>query len=82
MMAALRQGRYAPLPDWKQALLIYAVSEGFADRVEPDRIEEYSERLFDAFTVSHPELTEVLRSGAKMSPETVEAVRAALSEVA
>ena len=28
MMAALRQGRYEPLDDWKQAILILAVSEG------------------------------------------------------
>lgn len=80
MMAALRQGRYAPLPDWKQALLIFAVSEGFANRIQPDRIEEYGDHLFDYFTATHPELVKQLMSGAKMSPDTMEAVRAAIGE--
>ncbi len=82
MMAALRQGRYAPLPDWQQALLIFAVSEGFANQVPSERMEEYGERLFDGFSASHPELVQTLMSGKKMTPDVAAAVRAAIGEVA
>ena len=81
MMAALRQGRYAPLPDWKQALLIYAVSEGFANAVDPDHLEEYEIRLFDSFAAEHADLIERLGSGQKMSPETIDALKNALRGV-
>ena len=82
IMAALRQGRYAPLPDWQQALLIFAVSEGFANQVPSERMEEYGERLFDGFSASHPELVQTLMSGKKMTPDVAAAVRAAIGEVA
>ena len=82
MMAALRQGRYAPLPDWQQALLIFAVSEGFANQVPSERMEEYGERLFDGFSASHPDLVQTLMSGKKMTPDVAAAVRAAIGEVA
>ena len=67
MMSALRQGRYAPLPDWKQALLIYAVAEGYAASVSPADMETYAEELYSYFEGMQPAATEMLRSGKKMS---------------
>ncbi len=80
MMAAIRQGRYAPLPDWKQALIIYAVSEGFADHVAPEDMEQYEEKLYAYMEARQPELTAVLAEGDKMSPETISALREALAD--
>ena len=81
MMAALRQGRYAPLADWKQVLMIFAVSEGFADHVEPKKMEEYEERLYGYMESAEPELVAVLRSGKKLSDETRQKLLAALGNV-
>ncbi len=81
MMAALRQGRYDPLPDWQQASLIYAVSEGFADNIPADRLENYAEDVWDALETSAPELTETLKSGKKMDDATVAALREILTGV-
>ncbi len=78
MMAAIRQGRYAPLPDWKQALIIYAVSEGFADHVDPGDMEQYEAQLYSYMEHRQPELVKTLQTGEKMSAETVEALRQAL----
>ena len=69
MMAALRQGRYAPLADWKQALLIFAVSEGFANGIAADDIEDFGEQLSLHIESKHPLILQKLRSGKKMSDE-------------
>ncbi|MGN1345408.1 MAG: F0F1 ATP synthase subunit alpha [Eubacteriales bacterium] len=81
MMAALRQGRYDPLPDWKQAMLIYAVSEGYADAVSPDKMEEYSTKLYAYMESMHPEIVERLKTGKKMDEETIGMLKSALTEV-
>ena len=81
MMAALRQGRYAPLPDWKQALLIYAVAEGFASNVQPDDMEGYENRLFSRFEAEHRALIDALATGDKLSADTAARLREALAAI-
>lgn len=80
-MAALRQGRYEPLPDWKQALLIFAVSEGFFDGISSDELDESAETMYDSMEIMHPELVERLKTGAKADEAALTALREALSEV-
>ncbi len=79
MMAALRQRRYAPLEDWKQALLLYAVSEGYANDIDPGEMEEYESRLFAHMEAGEPELLRRLRSGKKMDADTIELLKNALA---
>lgn len=67
MMAILKQGRYAPLEDWKQALLIYAVSEGYTDNVPIDELEQFETKLYMFIENKHPELKKQLETGAKMT---------------
>ncbi len=74
MMAALRQRRYAPLSDWRQSLLIYAVSEGYAASVSPDDMEIFEEKLYAYFNKNCEDLVEKLKSGAKMSNEIKERI--------
>ena len=66
MMRVLRQKRYEPLPDWKQALMIYAVSEGFAADVAPADIEEFDARLCDFFERECPDLAAAHATGKRM----------------
>ena len=82
MMHALRQRRYEPLPDHKQALLIYAVSEGFANAVSPDGMEDFEKRLYETFDKKHPDIMAVLKTGDKMSPAFEKELRAALKAFA
>ena len=79
MMAALRQRRYAPLEDWKQALLLYAVSEGFADGIEPEEMEEFEERLYVHVEAREPALLHMLKSGKKMGQEQITQLKEALA---
>ena len=80
MMAALRQLSYAPLEDWKQALLLFAVSEGFADDVDSETMEEFEDRLYFHMERREPKLVEKLKSGKKMDAALVAQVKEALSQ--
>ena len=79
MMRVLRQRRYEPLPDWKQALAIYAVSEGFAADIDVEGIEAFETGLCEYFEDEAPELKRALETGDKMSAELEGKVRAAIS---
>lgn len=46
---ALKQGRYAPVPDELQAVLIYAVSEGYAKNVAVEDMERFEKELYSFF---------------------------------
>ena len=82
MMMALRQKRYSPIEDWKQALIIFAVSEGYADNTEPERIEAFEAELYKEFEERKTALAAKLKTGSAMSRRTEAEVRAALHEFA
>ncbi len=79
MMSALRQSRYAPLPDWKQVLLIYAVAEGYAASVSPADMEAFAEEMYSYFEGMQPAVTEMLRTGKKMSDDDKKLLNEALA---
>ncbi len=82
LMEALKQNRYRPVEDWKQALLLFAVSEGYSKNFEVYETEEFERGLYEYFEKNCPELTNELKSGRKMSSEVMEKVRASLTEYA
>ncbi len=79
LMEALKQGRYHPIEDWKQALLLFAVSEGYANNIEVSKIEEYEKGLYEYFENECVNLANELKTGNKMSPEVIEKVKVALT---
>ena len=78
MMAALKQRRYAPLEDWKQALLLYAVEEGYADEVAPDDMDDYESRLYYHMEGYEPAIVQQLMSGNKMDADLICRLKEAL----
>ncbi len=79
MMAALLQGRFTPLPDWEQVLLLFAVSEGLADHVEPDNMETYATRLALHIQTHYPTVTTALQSGKKLTDAEKDELRGAIA---
>ena len=69
MMAALRQPRYDPMPEWKQALLIYSVSKGLTKKIKPADTEKYAASLFKHFENNEKDIVKMLETGAKLTPE-------------
>ena len=82
LMAALQQGQYRPLEDWKQALLLFAVSEGYADRVPLEEMEQFEAGLFPWFEDKFPALTDALKTGEKADKALLGSLREALGEYA
>ena len=80
LMEALKQSRYQPLEDWQQALLLFAVSEGFADHVALAVMDRFEKGLYAFFAGQCPELTEQLKSGRKADGELIAALKEALGE--
>ena len=80
MMAALGQRRYAPLPDWKQVLLLFAVAEGFAAAVDPGDMEDFELELYGWMETHRPEMVQRLQTGAKLSGEEQDGLRSALGQ--
>jgi len=77
---ALKQGRYSPVDDSLQALLIFAVSEGFADSLSPADMAQFEERLYRYFKYERKELLEKLETGNKLDSKTKSELLAALKE--
>jgi len=77
---ALKQGRYSPVDDSLQALLIFAVSEGFADSLSPADMAQFEEMLYRYFKYERKELLEKLETGKKLDSETKSELLAALKE--
>ncbi len=79
LTATLKQGRYQPLDSWKQALILFAVSENLTGDADLED-KAYENGLFDFFIKEKTTLYKTLLSGEKMIPETADKVRAAVSE--
>ena len=82
LMEALKQSRYRPIEDWKQALLLFAVAEGYSKNFELNEMDEFESGLFEYFETNYPALVDELKSGNKMSPQVMDNVKSALSEYA
>jgi len=81
MTAALRQNRFSPIPDWQEALVIFAVAEGCADGVDPEEMEAYEARLTTNFPRRYPALTARLKEGAKLTDAERTALREAVASL-
>ncbi|MBQ8278714.1 MAG: F0F1 ATP synthase subunit alpha [Roseburia sp.] len=79
LMEVLKQNRYQPIEDWKQALLLFAVSEGYADKIPLSEMQEFEEKLFPFFEENYMPLVEKLKTGNKANAELLADIKAALS---
>ncbi len=74
---ALKQPCYMGREDWKQALLMFTVSNGFTDSVSIERFKEFEVFLYSEFEQKYPELTRELMTGKKMDASLKNAVEEA-----
>ena len=79
---ALRQPRYAPVEDNMQTILIFAVSEGFADKVSPDDMEKFEKELYSFFRNEKSDLALRIKEAKKFDDELKNSLKEALSEFA
>ncbi len=79
---ALRQARYAPIEDYLQTILIFAVSEGYADRISPDGMERFEKDLYRYFINEKFELALKIKNAEKFDDELKDSLKKALGEFA
>ena len=79
LTSVLKQGRYQPADNWKQALILFAVTEDLTGNNDLEE-NEYANGLFRFFENEKPELCSFLKSGVKMSDSDKEKIRAAVTE--
>ncbi len=77
---ALRQPRYAPVEDNMQTILIFAVSEGYADGISPDETEKFEKKLYSYFREEKAELALKIKNAKKFDDELKNSLKEALSE--
>ena len=79
---ALRQPRYAPVEDCMQTILIFAVSEGYADGISPDETEKFEKKLYRYFKEEKSELLLKIKTAKKFDDELKNSLKEALGEFA
>ena len=78
LVEALKQGQYVPLPVEKQVLLSFAVTNGYADEIEVEKIGDFEEKLYDYFESSHRDLIDKLQTD--YSDEIISELKASLEK--
>lgn len=76
LMESLRQKRYVPITDCLQAILIFAVSKGYAKNA-PD-MEKFEKDLYEYIATEESALYNKLSQGEKMDADTQAKLEAAL----
>lgn len=76
---ALRQPRYTPIEDSMQAILIFAVSEGYADKISPDAVEKFEKDLYKYFLEEKNELLLEMKKAKKFDDKLKASLKEALS---
>lgn len=79
-MEILKQGQYAPLPVEDQVMVIFAVTQGFLDDVEVNRIRAWEASFLEFMHSAHTGVGEAIRNEKVMSEETEQALRGAIEQ--
>ena len=76
----LKQPQYDPMPVQEQVMVIYAVTNGFLDKIPVDRIQDWERGFLEFVRTQRSELAASLKASGKLDDETVTALEAALKE--
>jgi len=76
----LKQLQYVPMPVEKQVIILYAGVNGYLDDVAVDKLGDFETSLHTFMEASHPEIGKAIATEKKISPETEEALKAAIGE--
>ncbi|MBC7226348.1 MAG: F0F1 ATP synthase subunit alpha [Thermoflexales bacterium] len=76
----LKQPQYEPVPLEEQVMIIYAGTKGYVDRVPVAKVREYERAFLNFMRTMHPEVGADIAARKAITPETEEALKAALEE--
>ncbi len=74
----LKQPQYSPMPLEDQVISLFAVTNGYADAVPPERIREWEAALLREMNAAHREIGRDIAERKSITPETEAALRQAI----
>ena len=77
---ALKQGRFLPIADEMQTILIFAVSEGYAKNVDVQDMERFEKELYKFFETEKASLALKVKTARKLDDTLREELNSALAE--
>ena len=80
MTELLKQGQYAPMDAVDQVIVLFAANEGYADDVELEDIAAFEQDVIRYVRRSLPTLDDEIMTGKKLSPETLQRLRACIED--
>ncbi|MGI6685658.1 MAG: F0F1 ATP synthase subunit alpha [Bacillota bacterium] len=80
MVEILKQDQYSPMPVEEQVVAIFAAGNGFCDDLNVHRILDFEKGLLNYLKSARGEILETIRTEKKLSDETIEKLKAAISE--
>ena len=81
IVAVLKQRNNAPKEVAQQVCIIYAVTHGYLNRIDVDKIPEFERRLEEHMDIHHSAVLEAIRTTGKLETETENSLKAALDEL-
>jgi F-type H+-transporting ATPase subunit alpha len=79
-LAVLKQGERDPLPVEEQAVIVYAVSNGYLDEIETDNVPDWESQFRENMRDSHEEILESIRDEQKLTEENEESLKETLED--
>ena len=76
----LKQVQYVPVSVEKQVLILYAVINGYIDDIAVDKVAAFEIDFHNFMEANHPEIGKAIAQKKEISPETEEALKAAIGE--
>jgi F-type H+-transporting ATPase subunit alpha len=76
----LKQVQYVPVPVEKQVMILYAVINGYIDDIAVDKVAAFETDFYNFMEANHPEIGKAIAKEKEISPETEEALKAAIGE--
>ena len=78
LIEILKQDQYVPMPVELQVLSIYAISNGYGDKMPADQIRAFEAALHSHLKSKHPEILDTLRTKKEISKELDEQLKSIL----
>jgi F-type H+-transporting ATPase subunit alpha len=78
LVELLKQDQYVPVPVERQAIIVFAGTNGYTDKLPVESLKEYEQELFRFIDEKHPDIWEEIRKTRDIGDELKKKVQAAL----
>ena len=76
----LKQGQYTPVPLEREVMVLYAVTNGYLDKVPLNKISSREQEFYQNMEASHPDIVKKIAETKQLTPETEEVLKKATQE--